>query len=289
MQEFQYFEPQGVDEAVSLLVKYGKTAKILAGGTDLLLRMQRGEARPQHVINVKAIPGLDYISCDEEIRIGATTSLRDIARSSELARRCPLIVDVTQQFAAIPIANMATIGGNLCNACPACDTGAPLIALSASVVLVGPGGGRSVPVERFFSGPGCSVVKPDEMLTEVRIPLPGDDARWAYIKHVLRSESDLAIASVSVVVFIDHGIFTDAKIALGAVSPTPMRADSAEQVLQGRQANLQSVEEAALLVEEQCRPISDVRSSAEYRKQITYVLTKRALLRCLNAEAGEAA
>jgi CO/xanthine dehydrogenase FAD-binding subunit len=281
MQEFQYFEPQSVDEALSLLVKHGEAAKIIAGGTDLMLRMQRGTVRPQYVINVKAIQGLDYINCDTEIKIGATTTLRDIAKSTELRKNCPLIVEVTRKFAAIPIANMATLGGNLCNACPACDSGAPLIALSA--------GRRSVPVEQFFAGPGSTVMKKDEMLVEVRIPLPPVDAQWVYLKHVIRSATDLAIVSLSALVSIESGTFSRVGIALGAVSPTPMRASLAEDALVGQAADSESIERAALLVKKQCRPISDVRSTAEYRRHISYVLTKRALLGCLNSRIGEAA
>lgn len=286
MRDFDYFEPRTVDEAVSLLVRYGEAAEIIAGGTDLLIRMQMGTRRPRYIINLKAIPGLDYIDCGDEIRIGATTTLRTIATSPGLSKKCPPIVDVAQQFASITIANMGTLGGNLCNASPAADTAAPLITLSAGVKIAGPDGSRTVPVEDFFTGPGKTVMKPDELLTEVQIPVPPADAKWAYIKYGIRSVSDLAITSVAALVNIENGIFRDARIALGAVAPTPIRAKKVEEALKGKDANEENIDKAAELVTQECYPISDVRASAEYRTQMSYVLTKRALMSCLNSKAG---
>lgn len=286
MQDFEYFEPRNADEAVSLLVKYGEAAKVIAGGTDLILRMQMGTRKPRYLINIKAIPGLDYINCDGEIRIGATTTLRDMATSTALGKKCPLLADVARQFASITIANMATIGGNLCNASPAADMASPLIALSAKANIAGPDGSRSVPLEGFFTGPGSTVMKSDEILTEVQIPVPSPDDRWAYIKHGIRSISDLAIASVAVLTSIKKGFFTSARIALGAVAPTPLRASQVEEALKGKEATAENIDKAAQLVKEQCCPISDVRANAEYRTEISYVLTKRALMSCLNSKVG---
>ncbi len=286
MRDFDYFEPRTIEEAVSLLAEYGEAAKVIAGGTDLVLRMQAGTRKPEYLINLKAISGLDYIKCGDEIRIGATTTLRAVATSAELGRKCPQIVDVARQFASITIANMATLGGNLCNASPAADTAAPLIILSAVAKIAGPEGSRVVPVEDFFLGPGRTVMKSDEILTEVQIPVPPADAKWAYIKFGIRSVSDLALASVATLVYINNGVFTDARIALGAVDPTPMRARQVEDALKGKDASEESIDRAALLVKEQCCPISDVRASAEYRTQMSYVLTKRALMSCLNNHAG---
>lgn len=286
MRDFDYFEPRTIEEAVSLLAEYGEAAKVIAGGTDLVLRMQSGARKPEYLINIKAISGLDYIKCGDKISIGATTTLRAIATSAELGRKCPQIVDVARQFASITIANMATLGGNLCNASPAADTAAPLIILSAVVKIVGPEGSRVVPVEDFFLGPGSTVMKSGEIMTEIQIPVPPADAKWAYIKFGIRSVSDLAIASVATLVDIRNGVFTDVRIALGAVDSTPMRAHQVEDALKGKDASEENIDRAALLVKEQCCPISDVRASAEYRTQMSYVLTKRALVSCLNNHAG---
>ena len=286
MHEFEYFEPRNVDEAVSLLVKYGEAAKVIAGGTDLVLRMQMRSRKPHYVINIKAISGLDYITCNGDIRIGATATLRDIATSTEIRDKCPLLADVARQFASITVANMATIGGNLCNASPAADTASPLIVLSAKASINGPDGSRTVPLADFFTGPGATVMKPDEVLTEIQIPLPSPDYRWAYIKYGIRSVSDLAIASVAVVTKIEKGIFTDTRIALGAVASTPLKATQVEDALNGKSATAENIAKAALLIKDQCCPISDVRASAEYRTEIAYVLTRRALMSCLNTEAG---
>ncbi|MBA7612730.1 Carbon monoxide dehydrogenase medium chain [subsurface metagenome] len=282
MRDFDYFEPRNVDEAVSLLAKYGEAAKIMAGGTDLMVRMIMGTKRPKYIINLKAT-GLDYIECGDELRIGATTTIRAIAKSSELAEKCLIIANVGRKFASITIANMATIGGNICNASPAADTAAPLITLSARVKIIGPNGVRIVPLEEFFTGPGSTVMKPDEILTEIRIPMPKTDTKWAYIKYGIRGVSDLAITSVAALANIEDGIFTEAKIALGAVAPTPMRARRVEDALKGERANEKTIDKAAALVKEECCPISDVRASAEYRTQMSYVLTKRAIMSCLNS------
>lgn len=284
MQEFEYFEPRNIDEAVSLLVKYGEAARVIAGGTDLVLRMQMGTRKPRYLINIKAITGLDDIRCNGEIRIGATTTLRDMATSAELQNQCPLLADVARQFASITVANMATLGGNLCNASPAADTAAPLMVLSARASISGPDGNREVLLTDFFTGPGSMVMKPDELLTEIRIPVPSPNDRWAYIKHGIRSVSDLAVASVAIVASIEQDIFTNTRIALGAVAPTPLKANQVEDALKGKEATAENIDKAAQLIKEQCCPISDVRASAEYRTEIAYVLTRRALLSCLNAK-----
>ncbi len=285
MRDFDYFEPRSADEAVSLLVKYGDAAKIIAGGTDLVVRMIAGSRRPKYIINIKAVPGLDYIDCSGDvIRIGATTTMRAIATSAELKKKCPQIVEVARQFASITIANMATIGGNLCNASPAADTGAPLVVLSAKAQITGLEVTRAVLVEEFFTGPGSTVMQSYELLTEIQIPVPPAALKWAYIKHGVRSVSDLALTTVAALVNIKNGIFVDARVALGAVYPTPMRASQAEAALKNKKATETTVEKAATLVREQCCPISDVRASADYRKQIAYVLTRRALMSCLNSK-----
>jgi len=285
IREFEYFEPRNVDEAISLLVKYGEEAKVIAGGTDLLVRMQMGTIRPKYVINLKAMPELDYFDCGDGVKIGAATTIRSIAKSFELHQKCRQIVDVAQQFACITISNMATLGGNLCNASPGADMPAPLVALSATVKIVGPDGTRIVPVEDFFTGPGTTVMKLNEILTEVQIPLP-PNAQWAYIKYGIRSVSDLAITSVAALANIEKKVFTNVKIALGAVAPTPIRAYKVEEALIGKDTSEENIDKAAQLVKEECRPITDVRASAEYRTEMAYTLTKRALMSCLNPKVG---
>jgi len=288
MRDFDYFEPKNTGEAVSLLVRYGEAAKILAGGTDLLVKMQSGVIKPGYLINLRATPDLDYIDCNEEgkLRIGATTTIRSLEKSTELHRKFPTIVQFAKQFSSISIRTMATLGGNLCNASPGADSPAPLIALSATARIIGPDGTRTVPVEDFFTGPGSTVMKPDEILAEVEIPALQADTKWAFLKYWNRSKSDLAIVSVAVLVKIKNGIFNEVKIALGAVAPTPIRVPRAEECLKGEKASEKVIEEAAKIAADEIKPISDVRASAEYRKQISYVLTKRAIMSCLNTRVG---
>lgn len=281
MRDFEYFEPHSVDEAVSLLVKYGDAAKIIAGGTDLIIRMMMGTRRPKYLINIKTIQGLDYIDCSgKDIKIGATASLRAMATSSELKKKCPQIYDVAQQFASITIANMATLGGNLCNASPAADTAAPLLVLGARMQVSGVDGTRIIEADKFFTGPGSTSMTPYEILTEVQIPKPPAAVKWAYIKHGVRSVSDLALTTVCALVTLNEGTFTDARIGLGAVNPIPIRVLEAEKALKNKKATAVNIEKAAAIAQELCCPISDVRATADYRKKMSYVLTRRALMSC---------
>ena len=278
---FEYLEPESVEEAVSLLSKYGSKARIIAGGTDLVVQMRDGDIKPEYVIDIGRIPGLDYISFNDGqgLLIGALTSIRTLEMSAELQRKYPLIAYAASQLGSVVIRNVGTIGGNLCNAAPSAETAPALIGLSAMAKIVGPGGERVVALDDFFTGPGNTVLQGGELLIEIQVPPVSPNTKGVYLKHSVRSTIDLAIVGVAAIVTLESagGVCRDIKIVLGAVAPTPMRARKAEGILKGKKIDEALVNQAAKVASDEARPISDVRASAEYRKEMVEVLTRRAI------------
>lgn len=289
MKPFEYLEPTSVSEGISLLAKYSGEAKVIAGGTDLLVKMKQGKESPQYVIDLKSIPGLDYINYDSEegLRLGALVTIRALEQSTEVHQRYPAISQAASRLGHVAVRNIATLGGNLCNAVPSADMAPALVGLSARAKIVSPGGERVVPLEDFFTGPGDTVLKKGELLVEIQVPVPLLNTRGIYLKHSMRGTFDLAIVNVAVVVTLEpeDEVCKDIKIVLGAVAPTPMRAKRAEAVIKGKRIEDKVIEEAAQIASEQARPISDVRASAEYRKEMVKVFTRRAIMEVISLAA----
>jgi carbon-monoxide dehydrogenase medium subunit len=281
MRDFEYFEPSSVKEAISLLSKYKKEAKILAGGTDLAVNLKHDVIRPNYIINIGAIPDLNYIDFDhgKGLRIGALTTMRALIESTELRKTCPVIPQAVSQLGNPAIRNVATLGGNLCNASPAADSAPVLIGLSAKAKIVGPDGVRVIPLEDFFSGPHSNVLKVGEILTEIQVPLPPANTKGVYLKYGGRGVADLAIVGVAIVANIEakNKVCNDIKIVLGSVAPTPMRAKKAEESIKGQVITKALIDESAQIAANEARPITDNRSSAGYRKTLVNVYVKRAL------------
>ena len=276
---FNYLEPVTIKEAVSLLSKYDGKARAIAGGTDLLVQIRGKTIKPEYVVDIGYIPGLDYINYDEKqgLSIGALATIRAIEKSDKLCRIYPVISQAAGLLGSVAIRNVATIGGNLCNAAPSADTAPPLIGLSARARIIGPGGERLVSLEDFFTGPGETVLKAGELLLEIQVPVPPAGTKGVYLKHG-RSAVDLATVGVAVIMALESGgVCRDVKIVLGAVAPTPMRAKKAEGVLRGKKVEPALVEEAAQVASGEAQPITDVRASAEYRKEMVKVFTRRAI------------
>jgi len=283
---FEYLAAQTVAEACSLLSQYGKAAKVIAGGTDLLVKMKERELTPKYVVSLKGITDLDYIDYDKVkgLRIGALTSNDSIAGSVIIQKRFGLLSEAAAKIGTPQIRNMGTIGGNLCNAAPSADTAPPLIALGARVKLVSPKGERTVPLEEFFTGPGETVLQIDELLTEIQVPKPMPGARGVYLKLFPRGAVDIAAVGVAVLLILgEDGACSDAKIVLGAVAPTPIRVKKAEAIVKGKQYKNEVIEKAAETAAKEARPISDVRCSADYRREMVEVLTRRALVQIFKA------
>jgi carbon-monoxide dehydrogenase medium subunit len=283
--EIEYFFPKTLKESLSLLKKYKGKAKVFAGGTDLLPKMKRREVVPEYLIDLNGIPDLKFIKYEKEkgLRIGAAATLSEILESSLVNRRYPILTEAISQMASIQIRNIGTIAGNLCNAVPSADSAPPLIVLGGQLKIVGSGRGRTVLVEDFFKGPDRTVLGVNELVSEIEIPPPISGGCGTYLKHTLRREMDLAIVGVAVYLVPDSkkDICKDIKIALGAVAPVPMRAKKAEEVLRGKPFSDDLIESAAQVASEESKPIDDIRGSAEYRKEIVRVLTKRAIKQSL--------
>lgn len=282
LKSFEYFEPRIVEEAVRILFMYGREAKVLAGGVDLVPKMRKRQIQPKCLVSIQRIPGMDYIESDgaEGLRIGALTSLRSIELSPAIQKDYELLHEAIHQIASIQVKNMGTAVGNLCVATPASDVALPLLVLGAKLRIVGLTQERTVPIEKFFIGVGQTVLQPSEIVTEVLLPSPPAATGGAFLK-IMRTATDVAKVNVAVTVIVTDGICQDVKIALGSVAPTPIRANKAEEALKGKKLDQETIAEAAETAAEETKPIDDIRSTAEYRKEVTKVLVRRAIKKAL--------
>lgn len=271
--KFEYHEPQTLDEVAALLQAYGDQARILAGGTDLLVKFRKGVIEPRHVVNIKKIPRLDCIEFTKDgLEIGPAVTMYE---SEVFLARYPeyqVLAQAVHSVASCQIRNRATIVGNVCNASPAADSLPALVVLGAVVKIHGLKGERRVPVESFFTGPGKTVLLSGELVSGIVIPPVAKGAKGVYLKHSRRRFVDLAV--VGLAAFYDR---QNIKIALGAVAPTVVRAQAAEKLLAEQGLSLETASAAAKLTALSAGPISDIRSSREYRLAMMEVLAKRAL------------
>jgi len=283
--EFEYYRPSSVKEAVDLLSRLGPEARVIAGGTDLIVKMRGGLIKPKCIVDITRLDEIKFIRDEGEvIRVGAGTLLSDIEESEIIGEGVPVLREAVKKMASWHVKNMATIGGNLCNASPAADTAPPLIVHEARLKIRGPGGEREVPVEEFFTGPGETVLMPGELLTEIIVPKarPGEGASF---QKLMVREGALAIVSAAALVKLDGGTVSKVRVALGAVAPTPVRAKHVESALQGREPTPEVLREASKEVLQDISPITDVRGSREYRLEMSVVMTRRALEEAI-ARAG---
>jgi carbon-monoxide dehydrogenase medium subunit len=283
--EIECLFPKTVQEALSMLGKHNGSARVISGGTDVINKLKRRDLTAKYIIDLKTIADLNFIRNDiEGLRIGAVTTMSDILDSPFVSELYPIITDALSVLACLQIRNTASMVGNLCNAVPSADSAPPLIALQAKLKLVSREKERMIPVEDFFTGPGTSVLAPGELVTEILIPPPSSPGAGTYLKHQLRAEMDLAMVGVGVYLAFDakKSICENARIALGAVAPVPMRAKKAEDILNGKVLTDSLIETAARIASEESKPIDDIRSSAEYRKTIVEVLTKKAIRQCVD-------
>jgi CO/xanthine dehydrogenase FAD-binding subunit len=289
MKSFEYFAPQTFKDAASLLLRYGSKAKLLAGGTDLSLRLERRVVDPGVVVDLKKIRALRGIKLSRKgLTIGALTLMDEIASSRLVKGRYAIIAEAAAFVGSIQTRNRATVGGNLCNASPAADTAPALLALSARARIASSRRQREVPLKEFFLGPGKTCLQKNELLKEIFIPSPALKSGSSF-QRCTRTTMDIAL--VNCAVFMTLGskqeVVSDLRIALGAVAPTPVMAKSAESFLIGKIANQDTIEKAAELAGAGVSPIDDVRSSAAYRRQMARVLTRRALEEALNRARGK--
>lgn len=290
MVDFDLFQPDTLEEALRLLEKYGAEAKVMLGGTDLVPKMKARILNPRVVINLSGIEALKKISFSEEegLCFGAAVSLRELENYPVVKARYPALYEGVHAIASTQIRNIGTVVGNICNAVPSADSAPALLVLHAKVHLLSPRGRRTVPIEEFFTGVCRTVAAPDEIVTEVRIPTPAAGSRSIYYAHTVRRALDLAIVGVAVNLEKEKDVCREAAIALGTVAITPKRAGLAEALLQGKSLTPELMGEAArIAAEQECAPISDMRASKEYRREMVRVLTENALKHCWNEEKGE--
>ena len=274
-----YVRSSSVEEALALLQKATLPVRVLAGGTDLLPRLRLDPAEKVGVVDISGASDLaGIVPARQGLRIGAATKLAAVVTSSQLSGSAWQVLAEAASLVGSPqIRNLATLGGNICNASPAADTIPALLVLDAQAEMVSARGVRSIPLSEFFVGPGQTVLEKDEILASVLLPEPPAQAVATYLKHSPRRAMDLAVVGVGVLLARAEGQI-EARIALGAVAPTPLRARQAEKLI--RQAPClddETIAEAARLAAQEARPISDVRASAEYRTAMVEVLTRRAL------------
>jgi carbon-monoxide dehydrogenase medium subunit len=285
---FEIFQPTSIQEACEIHVHHGPGGYFLAGGTDLVIAIKEKGLVPRYVVDLKRIEGLIGIrenAADGSLVIGALTTMREVETSLVITRRFPFLSQSAAEVGSIQIRNRATIGGNIANATPSADVVPSLLVLQAQVKISTTNGEKQVPLESFFLGPGKTVMGPGDILTEIIIPPAPVNLRGEYIKFSPREMMDLAYVGVAVALVTEgnDNVCREARIALGAVSPVPMRARKAEAVLVNADINEDSAERAGEAAASECAPISDVRASAAYRRQMVRVNTRRAIL---NAACG---
>jgi carbon-monoxide dehydrogenase medium subunit len=281
MKSFGYQKVFILEEAFRLLDQYQDKARILAGGTDLLVKIRHSILSPEILIDIKEIPGLDEIRYDPAagLQIGALASIHSLETSPVIKEKYGVISQAAGSLGSFQIRARATLGGNLCNVSPHGDMAPCLISLGARVKIAGKKEDRLVPLEEFFIGPGITDLRPGEILAAVQLPIPLPFTGCIYIKHSIRRAMDLAVVGVAVALSADSEKVKcqEVKIALGAVGPIPLRAKRAESRLWGQKLDEFSISEASRIASEEVQPISDIRASSEYRREMVRVITERAL------------
>jgi carbon-monoxide dehydrogenase medium subunit len=283
MPDVEYHAPKTLAEACVLLDELGETAKVLGGGSDILHKMKNGHLHPEHRVSLKHMTELHDVRYEKGrgIIIGALVTPGETYRSEVIQKHYMSINMTAHEMGNPQVRNRGTVGGNICNASPLADLPPILIALNASVKVVEYAGERIVPLEDFISGPGKTIIRRDEILKEVIIP-EQETTGSTYMKFGLRKSGALAVVGVAVAVTVKDGVLLDARIVMGAVAPVPMRAKKAEALLKGQPITDELLAQAAESASNECTPISDIRGSAEYRRELVKVLTRRSLRKAID-------
>lgn len=288
MVNFKYVAPCELDEALQLMAT-AQQPRPLAGGTDIVDQLKTGRRSADVVIDMKRIPQMQRLDVEADgLHIGAARSCTDVRSHPEVASRYTALHESAGLIGSVQIQNRAALGGNICNAAPSADTVPALMVLDARAIVATRKGTRVVGLDRFFKGPGQTILEKGELLAGIFVPTPAARSASSYLRFIPRNEMDIAVAGVGSYLEIDaSGIVKKARIALAAVAPTPIRARIAELALEGRAINEALIEAAAEAAVTAAKPISDVRGTAEYRKDLVRVLTRRTLQACVRRiEAG---
>jgi carbon-monoxide dehydrogenase medium subunit len=290
MHDFDFQAPLTLDSALALLAESNGQARPLAGGTDLIDQMRLGRYKPNLLIDLKKIPELNALAVDASgLRLGAAVPCYRIYGNAEIVKKYSALADSCHIIGGIQIQSRASVGGNLCNSGPAADSTPGLIALDAMCLIASQAGTREVPAEEFCTGPGLNVLKPGEILLELRFPAPKPNSGSHYRRFIPRNEMDIAVVGVGASVELNDAKDTilSARIALGAVAPTPLFAKKASELLAGQKISDDLIAKAANAAKEIINPITDMRGTVEYRQHITGVLTERVLKAAIARARGE--
>jgi len=280
----EYFVPKNKSEAVILLGKHKGGVRIIAGGTDVIPEMRAKAIQPQALIDISHLRNLSYIKEEKKrVRIGALTTISEISSSKIIQKYAPILSQAANQLGNPLVRNRATIGGNLADASPAADTAVPLLALEAKIITGrDEGKRRAIPIDRFFTGPNQTVLRRDEIIKEIIFPKPGSNTKMGYVKLGLRNAMAISVVSLAILMEMEGNKCKRARIGLGAIAPTPIRAYRTEDLLMEKQITNELIEECCKRVEQEVHPITDIRASAEYRREMTSVLLGRAILKILS-------
>ncbi len=282
LKPFELFEPTTIEEAVRVLSIYGARSKVMAGGVDLVPKMRLRELTPECVVSIERIPGLRYVEGDREtgLRIGALATVRDIELSPVVEKSYRALWEAACSIASIQVKSMGTVVGNLGAATPATDLAPPLIVLGAKLRIASTAPARDIPLQDFFIGVDKTVLQPYEIVTEIFMPgVPAGEGS-AFLK-LAKTKADIAKVSAAVTVIVTDNTCKDAKIALGSVAPTVIRAIKAEETLKGEKLDKKTIARAAEVAAGEAKPITDIRSTAEYRKEMVTVLVRDAIERAV--------
>ncbi|MFT5368412.1 MAG: CO/xanthine dehydrogenase FAD-binding subunit [Candidatus Latescibacterota bacterium] len=276
---FDYAAPQSVDEAVSLLQKGNGKVGILAGGTDILPQLKENRRKIDLLLDIKKLPEANVLSFDASngLRIGSAVSCSTTYNHPDVRTRYPALVDCSSLIGSVQIQNRATLGGNLCNASPAGDSPPAVIVLGGVCEVIGPNGQREIAAEDFFTAPGRNAMEAGEFLLAVRFPAPVAHSGAFFLRFIPRNEMDIAVANVAVSLVLDGDTITSARVAIGAVAPTPLLVAEAGAALVGQTISDETIEKACVATRAAAKPISDMRGTIEQRVHLTGVLTKRAI------------
>lgn len=272
---FEYLKPRSVHDALSSLEKMGEEAKVIAGGTEVVIYLKSRQISPKYLVDIGDLKELEFIKEDGEfLRVGPLTTHHALEKSPLVKKRACILGEAASQIGTVQVRNMGTIGGNLVNASPAADTATPLLALGASLRLMSISGERVVPIEVFFVDVKKTILQGNELLTEIQVPDQPPKTGAAFMKVGRRAAHDLSVVNVATAITVDEGACKDVRIALGSVAPTPIRAKKAEGFLKEKTLEKATIKKASEIASEEIRPISDVRASTYYRKEISKVLVR---------------
>jgi len=291
MQSFEFTSPESMENVTELLTSSKGEVQVLAGGTDLIVQLREGRRSVRLVVDIKNIPELKKITFSKKdgLLIGASASCNDICSDPNVVKYYPGLVDGIQLIGGVQIQSRASVGGNLCNASPAADSIPPLIVHEAVCNIIGPNGSRTTPVEDFCIAPGRNALQSGEFLVSISIPTPKEFSGANYLRFIPRNEMDIAEVGAGAMVVLDKNKkkFISARVALGAVAPTPLLASGAGDSLKGQDVTQENLKEAAKIAQSIAKPITDLRGTAEHRKHLIAILTERALSNAIERAGGK--